>query len=38
MTSSKKAPDVCEIANDDKVVVEMPVAEKDIDVIELDKP
>ena len=31
----EEGADVCEIANDDKVVVEMPVAEKDIDVIEL---
>ena len=31
----EEGADVCEIANDDKVVVEMPVPEKDIDVIEL---
>lgn len=31
----EEGADVCEIANDDQVVVEMPVAEKDIDVIEL---
>ena len=31
----EEGADVCEIVNDDRVVVEMPVAEKDIDVIEL---
>lgn len=31
----EEGAEVCEIANDDKVVVEMPVAEKDIDIIEL---
>jgi multidrug efflux pump subunit AcrA (membrane-fusion protein) len=31
----EEGADVCEIANDDQVVVEMPVAEKDIDIIEL---
>ena len=31
----EEGANVCEIANDDKVVVEMPVPEKDIDVIEL---
>ena len=28
---------MCEIVNDDQVVLEMPVSEKDIDVIELDQ-
>lgn len=31
----EEGAEVCEIANDDEVVVEMPVAEKDIDVIEV---
>lgn len=30
----EEGADVCEIANDDRVVVEMPVSEKDIDVIQ----
>jgi multidrug resistance efflux pump len=30
----EEGAEVCEIANDDRVVLEMPVAEKDIDVIE----
>ncbi len=31
----EEGADVCEIVNDDQVVLEMPVAEKDIDIIEL---
>jgi len=30
--------EVCEIANDDRVVLEMPVSEKDMDVVDLEKP
>ena len=30
--------EVCVIANDDRVVLEMPVSEKDMDVVDLEKP
>jgi multidrug resistance efflux pump len=34
----EEGADVCEIANYDRVVLEMPVSEKDMDVVELEKP
>jgi multidrug resistance efflux pump len=34
----EEGAEVCEIANDDRVVLEMPVAEKDMDVVEVAKP
>jgi multidrug resistance efflux pump len=34
----EEGADVCEIANYDRVVLEMPVSEKDMDVVALEKP
>ena len=34
----EEGADVCEIANYDRVVLEMPVSEKDMDVVEVKKP
>jgi multidrug resistance efflux pump len=34
----EEGADVCEIANYDRVVLEMPVSEKDMDVVDLEKP
>ncbi len=34
----EEGAEVCEIANDERVVVEMPVSEKEIDIVELDQP
>ncbi len=34
----EEGANVCEIANYDRVVLEMPVSEKDMDVVELEKP
>jgi len=34
----EEGADVCEIANYDRVVLEMPVSEKDMDVVEMAKP
>ena len=34
----EEGAEVCEIVNDERVVVEMPVSEKEIDIVELDQP
>jgi multidrug resistance efflux pump len=34
----EEGAEVCEIANDDRVVLEMPVSEKDMDVVDVEKP
>jgi multidrug resistance efflux pump len=34
----EEGAEVCEIANDDRVVLEMPVSEKDMDVVDVKKP
>lgn len=34
----EEGAEVCEIANDDRVVLEMPVSEKDMDVVAVEKP
>jgi multidrug efflux pump subunit AcrA (membrane-fusion protein) len=34
----EEGAEVCEIANDERVVIEMPVSEKEIDIVELNQP
>jgi putative peptide zinc metalloprotease protein len=34
----EEGTEVCEIANDERVVIEMPVSEKEIDIVKLDEP